>query len=178
MQSAIDRLLAEGELRRCWERYHLVGQVLRRQTVGKDARLVAAHVRDALAGEISKRENSSRGTASGPTRVSTGDRSRPVARLMPTRWRQFAPLATALAAAFTLVGILAIPDEPGSTDRLAAGPAGSPDIASTDRRWERNDSMIRAKLEQLVVSHHERAPGLALTGLASYAAVVGYEDQR
>lgn len=189
MQHAVDRLLSDCELRQCWERYHLVGHALRRERLDSDVRLMSDRVHEALA-DVSLAEpiaaeagldqpDSSQGAVSGSamTPGPSNDRLPVRVPLAPPRWRQFAPVVTALAAAFALVAIFVIPDEAITGDPLVAGVDDPPLVAPIDQRRQVEDPMIRAKLEQLLVSHHERAPGPGLSGFVSYAAVVGHEDR-
>ena len=189
MHHAVDRLLSDGELQQCWEHYHLVGHALRREKLDSGVRLISERVRDALAdaslpepiaAEIDRAQPDwTQGAVSGPEPASKPNNDRLPVRvpLAPPRWHQFAPVVTALAAAFALVAIFVIPDEAGTGDPLVAGTDDLPFVAPTDQRWQLEDPMVRAKLEQLVVSHHERAPGPGLSGFVSYAAVVGHEDR-
>jgi len=163
MHRAIDQLLADEALRQCWERYHLIGHVIGRQSVVREARTIAPRVREALAPEA--------------LLPMTPRRRSP-------RFHHFAPLMAAIAAGFALVAIFLIPfgpqdafapsavtaDAHGTDDALTAG-------AAPDQRTRRDDSLLRARLEQLVVNHHEQAAGPGLSGFVSYATVVGRPGQ-
>jgi hypothetical protein len=52
-----------------------------------------------------------------------------------------------------------------------------PSAAATAQRWQRDDPFLQAKLDQLLVGHHEMTPGSGLSGFVSYADFVGYEDR-
>jgi len=163
MHRAIDQLLGDEALRQCWERYHLIGHVIGRQPVAGEARAIAPRVRATLAPEAV--------LSMTPTRK-------------PPRLAQFMPLTAAIAAGFMLVAVFLVPVGPregfapstGTADSRAADDAL---IAGTvpDQRLRQNDSLLRARLEQLVVNHHERAAGPGLSGFVSYATVVGRPGQ-
>ncbi|MGB5832505.1 MAG: RseA family anti-sigma factor, partial [Thiohalocapsa sp.] len=154
----IDRLLADTDLKLVWERYHLIGRVLRHEHVNRDAAWVASQVRDRLTSE---------NVVPITPRPATG------------RLRSAAPLATALAAGLALVAVFLVPLGPVDVvDPPALDRQGRSLIAESDRRWQRDDPLLRGRLDQLVINHHERAPGPGLSGLVSYAAVVGYESRQ
>lgn len=158
VHDAIDALLTDEALRQRWERYHLIRHVIARQPVTRDLRTIAPRVREALA----------------PETVLTM-----TPRRQPRQLRQFAPLTAAIAAGFALVAMVLVPF--GPADEFAPGPL-SADAPVADQRPEsgrpQDDPLLRARLEQLVVSHHEQAAGPGLAGFVSYATVVGRPDQR
>jgi hypothetical protein len=163
MHRAIDQLLADEALRQCWERYHLIGHVIGRQPVAGAVRTVAPHVRETLAAEA--------------VLPMTPRRKRP-------RLVRFAPMTAAIAAGFALVAVFVVPFDPRgefapSADIADARRANEALIAGAtpdDRSWK-DDPLLRARLEQLVVNHHERAAGPGLSGFVSYATVVGRPGQ-
>lgn len=156
-QRAIDEILADNALRQCWERYNLIGHVIGRQPVDRKLCRVAPRVLQSLAPEAFPHV--------------TDRRKQP-------RYHQFLPVAVALAAGYLLVAVLVMPLGPSGGS--APGP-GAPRAlvaeASQGDGSAQKDLRLRAKLEQLVVSHHEHAAGPGLTGFVSYAAVVGRPGQ-
>ena len=157
IQRAIDEILADDALRQCWERYNLIGHVIGRQPVDRQLSDVAPRVFGALAPEAV---------------LSATDR-----RKQP-RYHQFLPVAAALAAGYLLVAVLLMPL--GPSDGFAPGsaaPRAAIAEASQGGVPAQKDLRLRAKLEQLVVSHHEHAAGPGLSGFVSYAAVVGRPGQ-
>lgn len=177
MQRAIDRLLADGELQQCWERFHLASHVLRGESPDLNARLAGRRVLGSIIGIDPSR--------SGEVQASPGspefqvDRLRRPVRVQPTspRWRQIVPLASALAAAFAMVAVIIVPSELDTTAARVVGAGNNPFVATTAPRWQRDDPFLRAKLDELLVSHHELTPGSGLSGFVSYADFVGYEDR-
>jgi sigma-E factor negative regulatory protein RseA len=163
MHRAIDQLLADEALRQCWERYHLIGHVIGRQPVAGAVRTVAPHVREMLAAEA--------------VLPMTPRRKRP-------RLVRFAPMTAAIAAGFALVAVFVVPFDPRGEFAPSAGIADARRAnealiagATPDDRSRKNDPLLRARLEQLVVNHHERAAGPGLSGFVSYATVVGRPGQ-
>jgi hypothetical protein len=99
------------------------------------------------------------------------------ARPRSRRWRQYVPLTSALAAALAMVAIFVVPGEFDTTDAGIVDAGNIPSVATTAQRWQRDDPFLRAKLDELLVSHHELTPGSGLSGFVSYADFVGYEDR-
>lgn len=157
MHGAIDRLIADADMKELWERYHLIGQVLRREQVQLQLRPIADRV-----GAVVYRDL----RALAPPKP----RSR--------RRQVVAPLALALAAGTAMLAVFVLPEitrTSGNPDVAVGG--DRPIAAANDQRWRRDDPLVRARLNQLVVEHQERAPSSGLAGVVSYAAVVGYEGR-
>jgi len=141
----------------------LIGHVIGRQPVAGAVRTIAPRVRETLAPEA-------------------------VLPLTPRRKRprlvHFAPMTAAIAAGFALVAVFLVPFGPRGEIAPSAGIADARIgndalIAGTmpDDRSRKTDPLLRARLEQLVVNHHERAAGPGLSGFVSYATVVGRPGQ-
>ena len=158
MHRAITSLLADEDHRQCWERYLLFGRVLRGEPVSRAARRVAPGVRAALAATVREL----------PPQPSAG-----------LQTRLFAPLAAALAAGVALLAVLIGPTGPFDVSNSAGRSMGNPGFAGVqgEPRWQRADPLLRTKLDQLLVNHHERAPAPGLPGFVAYASVVGYEGR-
>jgi sigma-E factor negative regulatory protein RseA len=174
LREAVPSMLEDNELRALWERYHLIGQAIRGETLRGGARGVADALADRFAGA---------GEPAPPATVhplpgrAERERSRktPQARLLP-------PVAAALAAAMALLAVFVMPlgpaDRPGQVaDRGGPSPAIVVD-APGESRWQNTSPVLRAKLDQMLVSHHERVPSPRMPGYISYAAVVGHEAGR
>jgi len=163
MRRAMDQLLADESLRQCWEHYHLIGHVIGGQPVAREARAIASRLREALAPE---------------SVLSMSPRRK------PRGVQHFAPLTAAIAAGFALVAIFLVPFGPQgefapSADTADASVADNGLIAdrAPDQRPRQDDALLRARMEQLVVNHHELAAGPGLSGFVSYATVVGRPGQ-
>jgi len=206
--SLCDALERDPALSATWERYHLIGQALRGERVGREARGVAAAVREQL--------------RHAPAPVAS--------RALPSRpraWRSpFAGAALAAAAAF--LAVFAVPSlyqgpesmtasprplverlDVGGEERLAregevaaavasaAGPntegAGfGTDPARTTttptlvpaapvqpwRRWQTDRDDLASKLDLFVVNHQEAAPAAGVKGVLPYATLIGYGTGR
>ncbi|MGD8207085.1 MAG: sigma-E factor negative regulatory protein [Thiohalocapsa sp.] len=155
-ERALDRLLTSEEARGRWERYCLVGQAMRHEPIESGVRHVAGRVRDALAPD--------------------GVLSSPHLQRPPTV-RIIAPLASALAAGLVLVAIFAAPFGPTPDLTTQRGPGQAALALAPAQRWHQADPTVRARLDQLVVDHHERMPAAGLSGFVSYVAVVGPEGR-
>jgi len=160
-------------LRATWERYHLIGQVLRGERVQVATRGVAATVGERLRSE--------------PTLVMPGA----VVGVRSRIWHS--PLAgAAMAAAVVLLAVFAVPgvnQGPMSGPALRADVAGGappePAVAVGDaeidhalRRWHTDRDALASKLDVFLVNHQETAPAAGVRGLLPYATLVGYERVR
>lgn len=174
LREAVPFVLEEAELRALWERYHLIGQAIRGETLRRGARGVS----DALADRLAAAEGPAQPAVIHPfPGRAHRDRHRktPQARLLP-------PVATALAAAMALLAVFVMPLGPADrngqlADRGGPAPAVVVD-APAESRWHNTSPVLRAKLDHMLVSHHERAPAPRMPGYISYAAVVGHEASR
>ncbi|HYN76229.1 MAG TPA: sigma-E factor negative regulatory protein [Lamprocystis sp. (in: g-proteobacteria)] len=165
--AAVER---DPALAAAWERYHLIGQVVRGGRVQPDARGIAAAVREQLRAQ---------------PRLLV-----PRAAVIPPRvWRP--PFAgAALAAAAVLLAVFAVPSLYQGPDPVAALalPAASPlgtasgprreDAPNTARRWQTDRSDLAGKLDLFLVNHQEAAPATGVKGMLPYATLVGYETGR
>lgn len=164
---ALDGLRADLQqdpgLRDHWERYHLIGQLVRRESVRLDARGIADRVAAALAREPGK-----------------------VIRLppRPSPRSGVAPFAgAALAAAAAFLAVFAIPglfhwmDEDAAitegrtmVPRLARPEAvrGAPAI------WEEHPELA-SKLNLYLLNHQESAPAAGVRGVLPYVNFVTYD---
>lgn len=161
--AACELVEQDTEMRRTWERYHLIGQVLRGERVDREVRSVADSVRSALAPEPI------------PIRPRRGDRGRS-SRLAP-----FAGAALAAGAAFLAVfavpSLFKGPDSSGLTpaaERLVEHDAVPP----VERRWSLNPPDLQTKLDLFLVNHQEAAPATGVKGMLPYATLIGYEAAR
>jgi sigma-E factor negative regulatory protein RseA len=160
----LDQVGQSPELRATWERYHLIGQALRREAVNPAACRVADAVGAAVVSE--------------PIPI----------RRRPSRPRTYSSLApfggAALAAAAAFLAIFAVPnlfqgpdDEPAeSRGRQVAIWAPASGVA--ERRWDLVRPDVASKLDLFLVNHQESAPATGVKGMLPYATLVGYEVAR
>jgi sigma-E factor negative regulatory protein RseA len=157
----LDQVGDDPRLRSAWERFHLIGQAMRGETVHPAARRVAASVGQSLLSEpipIRRRPH----------------RSTPYTRLAP-----FGGAALAAGAAFLAVFAVpnlfrgpdtGIPQAPGR--QIAAAAQG---VGLVERRWELDRPELVSKLDLFLVNHQDAAPAAGVKGMLPYATLVGYE---
>jgi sigma-E factor negative regulatory protein RseA len=148
-------LLQSSELAGCWERWHLIGHALREEPTALAARSTAARVRDAIAAEQS---------APAPA---------PRHRLHRA-WR---PVMGAVAAGLLVLGLAVILTAPVETPWRQAPGIAQPSRGLDGARWQQSDPAVRARLDRMLVNHQEQVAGPGRTGVAAYAAVIGYEQR-
>ncbi len=155
-------LSADGDLRAAWDRWHLIGDVLRGEPVSRDVMQVAARVRERLADEP---------TVLAPPRPA------------PRRW--MLPLAgSAMAASIALVAVLGgYVQVPGleSADpavRVRVVQNAEPAALYQDRTgtyWSLRRPEVESKLNGYLVNHREYAPVAGMKGMLPYATLAGYD---
>ena len=168
----LDAIERDSELCGLWERYHLIGGVLRGEGTVMAYRGVAERTRERVAAE--------------PTVLApAGPSRRRASRIAP-----FAGVALAASAAF--LAVFAVPSlfEPVSTasrdqgvartERISSGPEASAPVSErflvsgSAQRWHIDQPAVRSKLDRLLVSHQEYAPATGINGMLPYATLVGY----
>lgn len=162
-----DSVACDPALRATWERYHLIGQVLRGERVQPEFRGLAAAVHEQLRYEPSLARS-------------------PAAIVQSRVWRPpFAGAALAAAAAF--LAVFAVPSLfQGPTPAFlppvglvsASPPAIHPAPSPQVRRWQTDRDDLAHKLDLFLVSHQEAAPASGVKGMLPYATLVGYETRR
>lgn len=176
----LDTLERDPELRASWERYHLIGGVLRGEGVVSAYRDVAERTRARIATE--------------PWVLApAGPRLRPLSR-PPSRLAPFAGVALAASAAF--LAVFAVPSlfqpaaTPPSASAVAQTAVPAPVPASRDatserflvgrpvQRWHVDQPAVATKLDRLLVSHQEYAPVTGVNGMLPYATLVSYDAGR
>ena len=178
--AVLDALERDPQLRGLWERYHLIGGVLRGEAVVMAYRDVAERSREGIAAE--------------PTVLAP---SGPGAR-RPSRIAPFAGVALAASAAF--LAVFAVPSlfEPSVTPPRGAtitsintqtAPPGTlvePRAAARERflvdrsvqRWHVDQPAVASKLDRFLVNHQEYAPATGINGMLPYATLVSYDAGR
>ncbi len=166
MQATVSALESNPALTTAWERYHLIGELMRGEGVDLAYRDIAARVHEQIETE--------------PV---------PLARKFAHRPRKsrFGPfLGAALAAAAAFFAVFAVP-QLFDLEQTAAGTPGQ--VAASDppkqfqlsvpgRRWQLDRPALESKLDQFVVNHQASSPSSAIKGFFPYATVVGYEAGR
>ncbi|WP_295543687.1 sigma-E factor negative regulatory protein [uncultured Thiohalocapsa sp.] len=148
--AAVKDLIGSADLSGHWERWHIIARALRHEPNNIAARQTAARVRAALDG-----------------------RDPVMRKTMPTRVAHWLrrPVAGAVAAGVLVLGLALVLTRP-------LPPSASPgfaEAAGTAERWQQADPAVRARLDRLLVTHQEQAAVIGRSGVAAYAAVIGYE---
>jgi hypothetical protein len=149
--AALDELLRSPDLTERWERWHLIGRGLRGERSSSAARAVSGRVRAATSGALDGKPTS--------------------ARQSGRRW-WYRPIAGAIAAGIIATGLAVLLGAP-----LREQPSGPPvtPVMADSGRWQQPDPAVRAQLDRLLVNHQEQVGGTGRTGVAAYAAVIGFE---
>lgn len=159
----------DPEQQALWERYHLIGNVLRGDAIHTDYRCIAERVHLQLAQE--------------PTLLApSASRHRGTHRLAP-----FAGAALAAGAAF--LAVFAVPglfnptaDAPSDAQPQNMAALTSPSdpfrLDSQVQRWRGPDPIVERRLDRFLVTHQEKSPTSGMKGILPYATVVSYEPGR
>lgn len=163
LHPTLSALESSPELAQTWERYHLIGQALRREPVNLEYRRIAADVRRRIDQE--------------PVPLA------PAAR----RHSRVGPFAgAALAAASAFLAVFAVPQffaptierpfQPVSV--TAAAPPVQFQLAQSGQRWNLEEPELKNKLDRFLVNHQAYSTASGIKGFLPYATVVGYEAGR
>ncbi len=175
----LDRVEQSDELRQTWDRYNLIGDILR----GEGVRISTAGIADQVRERI-EQEPPILAPAAARRRVQFGE-----------SWLRPAAGA-AIAASVAVVTLLAWPTlEPapsGEADgRMAAVPVSPPapvqlaaapkpiDGLENGTRWRNlKEREMESKLNRFLVDHNEYAASGSLAGMMPYATFVSYDSGR
>jgi sigma-E factor negative regulatory protein RseA len=175
VHTALAALAASPDLQAAWERYHLIGNALRGDTIHPEFRQIAERLRARIADEPIPLTPAAARRGGGSSRVGTF-------------------LGAALAASAAFLAVFAVPQlfEAGpavSTTTTTSAPlvvvSSTPPRVLTERfevqtsgqRWHVTQPALENKLDRFLVNHQEYSP-VALKGLLPYATFVGYETGR
>ncbi len=166
--SALTQLSQHPELRQKWERYHLIGDVMRGETIQLEATEVSERVRKAVDSEPS--------IISAPKRTS----------VWKSNWVRPAAGA-ALAASVAAVAVISAPgflgiDEPERTQLAATNISTATTVPRQNisgTRWNNlKQPSLESRLNGYLVDHSEYvSPGTGI-GVMPYATFVGYDSSR
>jgi len=164
--ATVAALEANAGLKDAWERYHLIGNVLRGEPIRPDCRDIAAGVRARLESE--------------PVPLAP----RAARRERESRFSPF--LGAALAASAAFFAVFAVPQlfEPerhavAPVETLAvAEPPSQFRLAEPGQRWHLDQPGLQNKLDRFLVNHQAYSPSSGFKGFLPYATVVGYESGR
>lgn len=162
----LDALAQEPPLRATWERYHLIGQVIRGEQIDLTHCGIAERVRAALDDE--------------PLPFVSRRRLR-----LPMRRRH--AMSMALAATVAFVALFTAPllfqdvprqlahTPPAPTTTVAVIAADAP---RSDQRWNLDRPDLASKLDLFLVTHQATASTTSANSMLPYATLVGYPAPR
>lgn len=152
----LDALAHNPELRRCWERYTLIGQALRGEVIDPQARWLADRVQKALTVE--------------PLRPL----SRPRSRWSDPRVRL---IGMGLAASVFLVAVLSPPlllrERQASYPRVPLAARMNEQRGWSSQRWHIGRPELVHKLDRYLLTHQAAAHATAAKGSLPYVMLVG-----
>lgn len=168
--SALSQLSQHRELRRKWERYHLIGDAMRGEAIQLRATEISDRVRRQLGSE--------------PAIISIPKKSR--ADIWKSSWIKPAAGA-ALAASVATIAVISAPgfiglDEPAQTQLTATNISTTSPIprqTTSGTRWKNlTEPSLESRLNGYLVDHSEYvSPGTGI-GVMPYATFVGYDTKR
>ncbi|MCW8907736.1 MAG: sigma-E factor negative regulatory protein [Sedimenticola sp.] len=167
----LDSLVDDPGLHARWDRYHLIGDVMRGEAVRFSADSVAQRVRQSL---------DQQGTdlpAMNPISISRARRFR-------GRWVKPASGA-ALAASVAILSVLAFPeltrytaDEGEVLASKQAMPGAAPILVESRTRWKNlKEPKVESKLNRYLIDHNEFADPGGM-GVLPYTSFVSYDSSR
>jgi sigma-E factor negative regulatory protein RseA len=169
-ESAIDHLKESEALRRSWDRYHLIGDVMR----GEGVRISAGGV----AGEVSRRLQEEPAIVAIPQRrdSKTGIASQRIGWMRPAAGAAIAA-SVAAAVVFTFPQVGDFSD--GQPVQVASAPAPVSYKERNGTRWKNlAGSKVESKLNRYLVDHSEFASQGGITGVHPYTSFVSYDSSR
>ena len=183
----LDQLGQSSELRDYWDRYHLIGDVLRGETLHVSSNQIAERVRERIEMEPA--------IIASPKPQTTADPATPKKRAS-IQWLKPAA-GVALAASVAAVTVVSLPQLTGEPDASDSGvlitstqPINPPiQLVSSQRtdaysrgstmRWKNlSEPQVESKLNGYLVDHNEYAAPGGMNGVLPYATFVSYDAQR
>ncbi len=161
----VERLTGSEDLWGRWDRYHVIGDIIRGENIRSEFRQVACGVRDRLQDE--------------PAILAPPRRAR-------LRGQWIKPAAgTALAASVAAIALLAAPQlinrEPTSSPVVAGVEETPPErlyAARPGTRWNLDEPDVESKLNVFLVNHQEYAATPSVKSMLPYVNFVSYDAGR
>ncbi len=167
ISEVVERLTGSEDLWGHWDRYHVIGDVIRGEEIRSEFREVACGVRDRLRDE--------------PTILAPPRRNGPRFR---GQWIKPAA-GSALAASVAAIALLAAPQfisqEPSSPPVVTAVEETPPErlyAAQSGTRWNLSKPDVESKLNAYLVNHQEFASTPSVKGMLPYVTFVSYDAGR
>lgn len=155
----LDSVTRDGEMARVWERYHLIGDVLRREHV----ELLGAELRHRVHEDLAREPSSLRP-------------SRETRRRLP-KLRPMSIGGLALAASVAIAAVLVLRPQGSMVAPFPAQLAGVSQKADAGVRWDIGHPAVEARLNNYLVTHSEHA-GDGVQGMLHFARIVSYDAGR
>ena len=170
VERTLDRIGAQPGLRQAWDRYHLIGDVIR----GEGVRLSSGGIADGVRQHIE----------SEPTILSAPAPQRGWRKQRPGQWMRPAAGA-ALAASVAAFAVMVLPEFTASTPETeprqvarAPAPSGGLFLERTGTRWKNLEQPgVESKLNRYLVEHSEYASARGMTGVLPYTSFVSYDTR-
>jgi sigma-E factor negative regulatory protein RseA len=159
----VKQLHEDDALKEKWARYHLVRDIVKRETAADLAHNLAERVSLAIDNE--------------PVILAPGRLDRkPVSAFA----RQVAGLA--VAASITAITILTIQEvnkeiQPAA-NQVAVAKSGNTWIRAAGTHWNVDEPSIESQLNAYIVKHNEYATSASMRGMMPYARIAGYDTDR
>jgi sigma-E factor negative regulatory protein RseA len=169
VKRTLDLIGAQPGLRQTWDRYHLIGDVIR----GEGVRLSRGGIADGVRRHVE----------SEPAILSAPAPQRGWRKPQPGQWMRPAAGA-ALAASVAAFAVMVLPDfttstreaEPQQLARVPAPASGWLFLERTGTRWKNLEQPgVESKLNRYLVEHSEYASARGMTGVLPYTSFVSYD---
>ncbi len=169
----LDQLESDSDLRGEWERYHLIGELIRGEPINLSARGISDRVQHSLRDE--------------PTILVPGVKR--MGRRIVRHWQT--PLAgAAIAAGVAVLTVIALPqlkpaaDPGGGGTQIARQMVSAPRIEPTfvsanEPNWKSlSEPEMQSRLNRYLIDHSEYASSRGMKGVLPYASFVTYDRGR
>ena len=166
----VDRLIEDTDLGRTWERYHLIGDVLRNEMAAVDQDALIAGIRSRLAEEPAILAPQNLPAARSPA-------SAPSAHGWP-RWLAGMGMAAGVAA-LVVMGVTRMEHQPGAGFADVQAPSGLPAIAAVadDAPRAEPEPRVNSKIDRYLAEHSKFvASGGSLNGMVPLATLVSHNE--
>jgi sigma-E factor negative regulatory protein RseA len=167
ISKAVNKLTESDDLCGHWDRYNVIGDIIRGEEIRSEYRAIADGVKDKLRDEPA---------ILAPPRRS-GDRFKP-------QWVKPAA-GSALAASVAAIALLAAPqfinEDPSQSPLLTSAKTPPPEqlyAAQSGTRWNLSKPDVESKLNAYLVNHQAYAPLRSVKGMLPYVTFVSYDMGR
>lgn len=184
-QQTLDDACNDPDLRACWERYQLIGQVLRGEPVSASARRIAVGVASALSEQqvnqpivLRPRRRRPATAVAGAPLVSVALAAGLALLAVVVGPRLEAPFAGPSRAGDGLAEMTVAAPWKTYGGLLPTGLGGLPPGQAVTDAWAVGEPQLASRLNELLVNHRERAAATSFTGPLPFVTVVGHAGAR